>query len=311
MPTTVSSAAIQLRVSDLVPLRRMLGRDSVVIRINPNGSFVPRTSMPTLFFERSIRQVLTDDGDTAFEDACATATAHGSPVTFCPDATRADQVMIYPILDDYRDEYRFLVCWARKANSSTAPTGSPAWGELCLDQVATRYRLRTDHHSVVVEAAPWWALTSGEPLSLWSHHSHVSAMGLGHAVMESLIMHAAEAAAEFGGGPAVRIEVPSAEMMSGLVPVFHGAVRASGLSAERVIVAVDVHLAADPDLLPVIVHLRTMGMQIDIVGLDAFTAALHTVSATSNYHHPLVPGPGAQLGPWVDSFANAHTTCAA
>ncbi len=71
-------------------------------------------------------------------------------------------------------------------------------------------------------------------------------MGLGHAVMEALIIDAAEAAAVNGGGPAVRIAVPSADMLAGLIPVFHGAARASGIDPARVVVAIDVALAVDP-----------------------------------------------------------------
>jgi len=136
-------------------------------------------------------------------------------------------------------------------------------------------------------------------------------MGLGHAVMESLIMNAADAAAEFGGGSAVRISVPSADMLAGLVPVFHGAMRASGLGADRMIVAIDVGLAVDPDLLPIIVHLRTMGMQIDIVGLDALTSTLHLVSDTTNHTPPVPAVRNIDAGPWVDSFDAAISSKAA
>jgi len=130
-------------------------------------------------------------------------------------------------------------------------------------------------------------------------------MGLGHAVMEALILDAVEAAAVDGSGHAVRIAVPSADMLSGLVPVFHGAARASGVDLARIVVAIDVDLAVDPDLLPIIVHLRTLGMRIDIVGLDALTATLHTVSDTSSHFLQFAPPSSAVAGPWVASFAAA------
>jgi len=115
-------------------------------------------------------------------------------------------------------------------------------------------------------------------------------------------------AADISGGPAVRIEVPSADMLAGLVPVFHGAIRASGLEPSRVIVAIDVTLAVDPDLLPVIVHLRTMGLQIDIVGLDALSATLHTVSDTSKHTIAIEAPVLDQVSNWTETFdtATAH-----
>lgn len=307
----VPAAADPLRVSDLVPLRRMLGTDSVVIRINPDGSFVPFQRMPALFFERPIRQVLTEDVDDRFAEACQSAIDQRAPVAFRPDETRTDEVMINPILDNDGTKCRFLVCWVRSTDVMRAGSANLGWDDLRLDQVTVRYRRRSIEGNVVVEAAPWWAPSGeGDQLELWPHHSHVSAMGLGHAVMETLITHAAEAAAEFSGGPAVRIEVPSADMLAGLVPVFHGAVRASGLEPSRVIVAIDVALAVDQDLLPIIVHLRTMGLQIDIVGLDALSATLHTVSDTSR-HSIAIEAPALdQLSDWTNTFYTAMAQAA-
>lgn len=310
MTETLKAADTSLRVSDLVPLRRMLGTDSVVIRVRPDGSFEPLHQMPSLFFDRSIRHIVAAGDDSRFEDACREAIDSHAPVSFRPDPTVADEVMINPILDDDGTTCRFLVCWVRRTDVLENASGALRWADLRLEDVTTRFRLRTDQDLVVVEAAPWWALPDGELLELWPHHTHVSAMGLGHAVMGTLITDAAEAAAELSGGPAVRIFVPSADMLAGLVPVFHGAVRASGIEPARIIVAIDVSLAVDPDLLPVIVHLRTMGMQIDIVGLDALTATLHTVSDTSSYG-PL-PRTVAQTeaGPWVNNFHQATSNAA-
>ena len=307
---TIQPAADPLRISDLVPLRRMLGTDSVVIRVNPDGSFAPFERMPSLFFERPIRLILTADTPDRFDQACAQAIEERRPIAFRPAASSSDEVMINPILDDVSSVCRFLVCWVRRTEILDPSLPSRAWNDLELGDVVTRYRLRSDRGSDVVEAAPWWALKSGELLELWPHHTHVSAMGLGHAVMEALIIDAAEAAAVYGGGPAVRIAVPSADMLAGLIPVFHGAALATGIEPARIVVAIGVELAVDADLLPIIVHLRTIGMQIDIVGLDALTATLHTVSDTSAHSPQLIPPSRAEAGPWVTSFATASSQVA-
>ncbi len=294
-----------LRISDLVPLRRMLGTDSVVIRVNPDGSFAPFERMPSFFFERPIQQLSTPEVAGRFDGACRRAISESRSVAFRPSETSADEVMINPILDDASSACRFLVCWVRHTDVFDPSADGRSWGDLVLDDVVTRYRMRTDHGAVVIEAAPWWSPAGGELLELWPQHAHVSAMGLGHAVMEALIIDVAETAAEHPGGSAVRITVPSADMLAGLVPVFHGAVRASGVDADRVIVAIDVELAVDPDLLPIIVHLRTMGMRIDIVGLDALTSTLHTVSDTSSHSVPVALPSPSETGPWVESFPAA------
>lgn len=302
-----------LRLSDLVPLRRMLGQDSIVIRVYPDGSFAPFEQMPMLFFDRPLRRALGDgmDANGRFAKACREAVKRRRSVSLRPDASSTDEILINPILDNDGPAIRFLVCWTRHTDVLASPVNGLAWPDLGLDAVVTRYRLRSDERSDVVEAAPWWALGNGELLELWPHHTHVSAMGLGHAVIEMLIMNAAEAAAELGGGPAVRIEVPSADMLTGLVPVVHGTLRASGLAPDRLILAIDVDLAVDPDLLPIIVHLRTMGALIDIVGLDALTSTLHTVSDTSNQPARPVPAIRVDHGPWVADFTSATHTVAA
>ncbi len=51
-------------------------------------------------------------------------------------------------------------------------------------------------------------------------------------------------------------------------------------------------------------------MQIDIVGLDALTATLHTVSDTSFHSPQLVPLSSTEAGPWVASFAAAISQAA-
>lgn len=288
----------------------MLGTDSIVIRVHADGTFAPFARMPALFFDRSIRQILTDDADGRFDAACRAAIVARVPVAFQPGDSSAEEVLINPILDDDEIDCRFLVCWVRRINVIKPADGGLVWSDLSLDDVVTRYRVRSDLGPNVVEASPWWVLTRGELVDLWPHHTHVSAMGLGHAVMQVLITDAAEAAAGYGGGPAVRITIPSGDMLAGLIPVFHAAVRATGIDPSRMIAAIDVDLAVDADLLPIIVHLRTIGIRIDIVGLDNLTATLHRVSDTSTHVPKLVAAPMGEAGQWCGSFADAANRAA-
>lgn len=284
----------------------MLGTDSLILRVNPDGSLAPFEQMPALFFDRPIRQVLAGVVKGEFEDACALAIADRVPQVFCPEGLdESFEIMITPILDDDSIDCRFLVCWARHREITPGETDL-GWADLQLTDVTTRYRVRLEQGSAIIDAAPWWALPSGQLLELWPHHTNVSAMGLGHSVMETLIYDAVEAAAAYSGGPTVRIEVPSADMLAGLVPVFHGAIRAFGFPAERIMVAIDVALAVDQDLLPIIVHLRTLGMKIDIVGLDAFTSTLHTVSDTSSQPGRTMHAvPQVEIGQWASTVQEA------
>lgn len=317
MSVPVSSSALgdPLRVADLVPLRRMLGNDSVVLRIGADGEPEPLGGLPPLFFDPPIRRLLTEDAGPRFRDACTAARTHGHAVVL-PVPESGDELMIIPILDDATDDYRHLVCWTRRRDDGHDGVGcnvaatAPRWTELRPTDVTVRYRRRSVAGSTVVDAAPWWALPDGGLLELWPHHAHVTAMGLGHAVMQTLITDAAEAAADHGGGPAVRIVIPAPDLLSGLVPLFHGVVRALGLEPARLVVAVDVEMAVDPDLLPVLVHLRTLGLRIDIVGLDELTRTLHKISDTSSLgaragSDRSGEAAATQPGPWVVSYGDA------
>ena len=289
-----------LRVSDLVGLRQVLSDRSVVIRVSSDGTFAPFRHVPGMFFQSSLDHALSEALSDDFAAACRLATERKQRVVFQPDDAVAKTVRIAPVLDDDDDEVRFLVCWVRGSTSMDQST-TIDWQDLAIDEVVTRYC----NNGRTIDVSPWWNRAGDESLDLRPHHTHVTAMGLGHAAMEGLIIDAAEAAAEMHDGPAVRITVPSPDMLGGLVPVFHGALKASGLDPQRMIVAVDVELAVDPDLLPIIVHLRTMGLQIDIVGLDALTATLHKISDTSDHVHPINATPAAVVGPWFDSFSGA------
>lgn len=297
----------------------MLGSDSIVLRVGTHGELEALGNLPPLFFDRPIRTLLAGEHSADLRAACAGAIGHGRPTVFTsPDSD--DELMIIPVLDDNSDACSHLVCWARSRR--TTQTGSERndvaatpWTGLRLADVAIRYRRRPLLGADVVDAAPWWALPEGGLLELWPNHEHVTAMGLGHAVMQVLITDAAEAAAEHGGGPAVRIVVPSPELLSGLVPLFHGVVRAVGLDPTRLIVGVDVALAVDPDLLPILVHLRTIGLRIDIVGLDDLTQTLHKICATTSSRlEPQGNGPGeadaSEPGPWVASYEDTLNVAA-
>lgn len=314
MSSIIPATGDLLRVSDLVPLRRMLGQDSIVLRVNPDNSLAISHALPALFLDRPLRQSLEGFGAPAggrFDAACREAIKSRSSVSLRPDVTSGDEIFINPIVDNDGLAVRFLVCWTRHGAGLDAPMNGRSWTDLEMTSVQARYRLRSDERSSVVEVAPWWVAANGDLVDLWSHHAQVSAMGLGHSVIETLILDAAEAAAERAGGPAVRIEVPSADMLTGLVPVVHGTLRATGLNPDRLIMAIDVDLAVDPDLLPIIVHLRTMGLRIDIVGLDALTATLQVVSDTSSHNPVPVPVQQFEHGPWVADFASAiHATAA-
>jgi hypothetical protein len=90
-----------------------------------------------------------------------------------------------------------------------------------------------------------------------------------------------------------------------MVPLCHSALAATGIAPERVEIAVPVELAVDADLLSLIVHLRAMGLQIDIVGLNELTDKLHRVSHTAadpKGSHPALVQPE---GRWHNEIAPA------
>ena len=299
-------AANLLTTSDLAPLRRMLGPRSMVVRVNDDGSLAPFEIMPDLFLGRTIRQVLTADLCPAFETACADAVARLEARIF--SMGDGEQVMITPVVDEKTGACRFLVCWARNDAHllAEADGASAGWDDLTIDEVEVRYRAKGP---ATIEATPWWAIGT-EGIALWPHHQRVSAVGLTQPVMVDLIT---EAIAVLAGDDRinVRVDIPSADALPGLVPIFHSVLKAAAVDPARIEVGVPVEMAVDPDLLPVIVHLRTLGLQMDIVGLDALTAKLHTVSDTSDHVHEL-PAPVDQTasGSWTSDPAEAASDAA-
>lgn len=301
MLTADSRASNPLTVSDLAPVRRMLGAHSMVIRVGDDGTLAPFEAVPELFLGRCLRRLLTTEVRTQFEAACRRAATTGIAEIFDGDD---DGVMITPIFDD--DEpgrCRFLVCWTRRGVAGLdEPAGDHClrWNELELDAVGMRYRTVGDGR---IEAAPWWKV-GDHGIALWEHDHWVSSLGLAAAVMDRVVTQAVPALVDH---PQVRLrlEVPAPEMLAGLLPVLHGTIRAIGVDPARIELAIPVEMAVDHDLLPVILHLRTFGVQIDIVGLHALTATLHTVSDTSDHHHRPPTPPAVVPGPWFDEAASA------
>jgi len=260
----------------------MLGSHSMVVRVNDDASFAPFEIMPELFLGRTIRQLLSADVRPAFETACADVVAQLEARVF--SLSKGQEVMITPVVDDKTGACRFLVCWARSEDHllEDDDNESIGWNDLTIDEVEIRYRALGPE---TIEAAPWWAIGT-EGVALWAHHHRVSSVGLAQPVMVELVTETAGALAGNDQLKA-RIAIPAAEVLPGLIPTIHSVLKAAAVDPARVEVAVPVEMAVDPDLLPVIVHLRTLGLQVDIVGLDALTAKLHTVSDTSTHVHQL------------------------
>lgn len=301
MLTADSRASNPLTVSDLAPVRRMLGAHSMVIRVGDDGSLSPFEVVPELFLGRCLRRLLTTELRARFEAACRRVASIGVAEVFDGDD---DGVMITPIFDDHdHDRCRFLVCWARRgAAGLEVPVGGRClrWNELELDAVGLRFRAFGRGR---IEAAPWWNVGE-QGIGLWDHDDWVSSLGLAPAVMDRVVTEAVPVLVDHPD-VRLRLEVPVPEILGGLLPVLHGTIRALGIDPNRLELAIPVEMAVDHDLLPVIVHLRTFGVQIDIVGLDALTATLHTVSDTSDHQHPRPAPPATTPGVWFDDPARA------
>lgn len=269
----------------------------MVIRVNADGSMMPFELMPELFLGRSIRQLLTGEVRDQFESACQQVIATESPLVFAPEPfDNTDEVMITPVMDDAGLRCQFLVVWARRLGDDAEPAHDATnlqWHDLTIDAVETQFRAIAAN---TIEAAPWWAVGNG--LELWGHQHRVAAVGLAAEVMTELIADAIPVLVD-DDTVNLRIDVPAAEMLPGLIQIVHGTLRATGVDAARIELGIPVGLAVDPDLLPVIVHLRTLGLRIDIVGLDALTAKLHTVSDTSAHCHDMPAANLASRGQWT------------
>lgn len=285
-------------------MRRMLGAHSMVIRVDEAGDLLPFEMMPELFLGRSLRRLLTPEVRSCFEDACRRVVASGNAEVFAPDgAEDADGVVVTPVFDDRGVSCRMLVCWSREGTAghdASIERLGLAWADLELDAVEIRFRTLGDDR---IEAAPWWPV-GDEGLALWEHHQRISSLGLATGVMDLLLTDAVPVLAAHPLRR-LRIDVPAPEMLNGLLPVLHGTLCATGVEARRIELGVPVEIAVDPDLLPLIVHLRTLGVQIDIVGLDALTATLHTVSDTSDHEHALAVPESSVTGCWTTDPARA------
>lgn len=275
----------------------------MVIRVNADGSMLPFELMPELFLGRSIRQLLTGEVRDQFEAACQQVIADESPLAFAPEPfDETDEVMITPVMTDAGDRCQFLVVWARRLGDDAEPAHDATnlhWHDLTIDAVETQFRAVGPN---AIEAVPVW--TVGDGIDLWGHHHRVAAVGLAAQAMTELVADAIPVLAD-DDDVTLRLDVPAAEMLPGLIQAVHGVVRATGVDPARIELGVPVGLAADPDLLPIIVHLRTLGLRIDIVGLDALTAKLHTVSDTSAHCHDMPAVAVAAQGDWTPKAEDA------
>lgn len=286
--TSVESLrATPLTVADLAPLRRLLGSHSMVIRVNDDGTLSPFELMPELFLGRSIRQLLVEPIRDDFEALCRDSVANRVARTFSHRTLGNDEVIVNPVLNSAQTRCQFLVCWARQPGAlDTATDADIGWHDLSLDDVQIRYRAIDPN---MVEASPWWMI-GRDGIDLWKHPHRIGSVGLASSAMGELVLESLAATTPFDDC-GVRLLVPAADMLVGAVPLCHSALAATGKPAERVEIAVPVELAVDADLLPLIVHLRAMGLQIDIVGLNELTAKLQRVSHTAaDPDAPTLPG---------------------
>lgn len=269
----------------------------MVIRVNSDGSLMPFEILPELFLGRPIRQLLVSDVRDQFLSVCREVVADLAVRSFVPEGfDENNQVMITPVLDSSRTRCQFLVCWSRRQDDGDVPVGidTVCWGDLDPGDVEVRFRAYDDGQ---IEAAPWWAV-GDDGVELWSYPEQVAAIGLGQTVMATVISDGVACLMD-NDAVRLRLDVPGAEMLDGLLQVFYGAIRTSGVDAARIEVGIPVELAVDPDLLPLIAHLRTLGLQIDIVGLDALTARLYRVSDTSDHHHVIPRAEAKKRGSWT------------
>jgi len=273
----------------------------MVIRVNGDGTLMPFELLPELFLGRSIRQLLVAPIRDDFEALCRDAVSNRVALTFTHPELGAEEVLVNPVLNSAQTRCKFLVCWAREPDMLESTSDADlGWHDLVVDDIQVRYRPVA---CGLVEAAPWWAIGL-DGIALWKHPQRVSAVGLASTAMSELVLESFAAAAGHDVCD-LRMLTPAAEMLSGMVPLCHSALAASGLASERVELAVPVELAVDADLLALIVHLRAMGLQIDIVGLNELTAKLQRVSHTAGDPDSLWIPPAPAPSGWHEDIADA------
>lgn len=194
----------------------------------------------------------------------------------------------------------------RRRRNQGGPTGRPStdWTQLRTSEVRPRFKAHSKR-ARFINVEPVWQSSNGMT-PLWEHAEEVAAVGMATSVMTQLFHFGADAAAaSTDSDVSVRLSIPSADYFGNIVPSVNGTLRASGLEPHRLVVAVPVVLASDENLMPVIIHLRTLGARIDIVGLDALTANLHAVSDTSDYVHSIRSQALILTSSWHDEFQDA------
>lgn len=259
-----------MRIADLVPLRRVLGPHAMVIRVAPDGTLTPFEVLPALLADRTITRVLSGDQVPAFEQHCAAAVRERAAVSMVVDAA---ELVITPVLDN-DDVCRFLVCWMRTEQAADTGRGLN-WADLQTKDVHVRFEAGDSPH--VIEASPVWQVADHPSLEMWPAAELLAGVGLADATM-AVVIHRVLVESMGRRDEQFRIEIPRAEFLIGLVGTAHAALRSTEADPAGVILALPVELAVDPDLLPVIVHLRTMGFHIEMVGLEQLTRTLRLVN---------------------------------
>lgn len=285
------------RVADLPALRRMLDADSIVMRVDVSGAIVAHERLPELVTGRAMAALLNQDRH-AFDAACSDVARSGLPATL--EVACDTELVLVPVFANDADLCRYVVCWIRKVEEQAL---GPAIADLRNHEL--RYWFRQDRSSVrlTAELSARWEVRAGEQIDLGAHSDQVAAHGLATTVMASMVHGALDALIESGRSDVdILLRIDQPEFLHGILPTVHGSLRASGICAERLMFAIPVHIAVDESVLPVITHLRAMGVRIDIVGLHALTAALHSASDTSDHLHE-IPASVGNVDEWKPTLA--------
>ncbi len=289
------------RVADLPALRRMLDADSIVMRVNANGTIGAHERLPEIVTGRAMAALLNRDRAT-FEQACADVADTGRSTTL--EVGEDEHLVLVPVFADDADVCRYVVCWTRR--TAAADLG-PSISDLRNNELRYWFRHHATADVATVEVSPRWKIPQGDEIDLADHAQEIAAHGLAATVMASTLHGALDAMIDSGRPDVhVLVRIPEPEFLQGILPTVHGSLRASLIEPDRITFAIPVHIAVDESVLPVITHLRAMGVRIDVVGLHALTAALHAVSDTSDHHHQ-IPASGAVAHEWKPTLAEALT----
>ncbi len=295
---TAQSGDAALRVADLVPMRRLLDSNSLVVRVDHNGAIVGYEQLASLFVSDTVRSLLAGENRREFERVCAqVARSHRRAVFATSDE---NEVLLAPVLDDHSDECLFVVCWGREARAATAASATvPSLRDMRPSEVAAQYRMFEDGPNPLLETSPWWTLPSGQSIELWPIADKIVALGMASTVMATLLHAAADELLRVDNDEInLRIAIPHVEFLAGVLPALHGTLRSSRLDGCRLTFAVSATDAVESDLVPLLTHIKAMGVRVELVGLDALTASLHNVSDSSTYNHEIPTRSVQLIGEW-------------